>query len=164
MSTFNPEIKINTASKRRLSLKQKLRHYFVTGRFHNPAGYTLLGLMALLIGLGVAFAGPVFALLILAVCLGLPVAYGVIAYPKFGIITLLVAAYLVMWFNRMAGDYPLGTLMDGLEALLVIGFTLKHKFEKNWDFLKNPISIMILVWIAYNFLEALNPDAESRLA
>ena len=164
MSTLNPEVKIFGAKKRQLSFKQKVWKFSVIERMNNPLGYSFLAILMLAISVAIVYAGPISAILILAVVVGLPMMYAVIVYPKFGIITLLIGSYLIMLVDKLADGYPIGTLMDGLEALLVIGFAFKHKYDKNWDFLKNPISIIIIIWIAYNFLEVLNPDAESRLA
>ena len=93
------------------------------------------------------------------------IVYGTVAYPKFGVITLLVAAYLIQMIMRMnLTTFPLGTLMDGIYLLLIIGFYIKQKYEPDWEFMKSPISIMIVIWIAYNFVEVLNPVAASRMA
>lgn len=103
--------------------------------------------------------------LILVASIGIPSAYAIVAYPKFGIIVLLVAAYLILWIIRMnITTFPLGTVMDGLEALLILGLFIKQKYNPDWSFMRNPISMMILVWIFYNFLEIINPEAASRTA
>jgi putative inorganic carbon (HCO3(-)) transporter len=103
--------------------------------------------------------------LILSGAVGLPVLYGVIAHPRFGILVLLVAAYLIMWIMRMnLTAFPLGTLMDGLLALLILGLFIKQKYKPDWTILKGPISTMIIIWIIYNFLEIINPSGGSRLA
>lgn len=97
--------------------------------------------------------------------LALPILYGVIAHPRFGIIVLLVAAYLVMWIMRMGlTTFPLGTLMDGLLGLLIIGLLIKQKYKPDWTILHGPISTMIIIWILYNFIEVINPNAASKLA
>jgi hypothetical protein len=103
--------------------------------------------------------------LILVALLAIPSIYAIVAYPKFGIVFLLIAAYFVMWIIRMElVSFPLGVLMDGIQALLLLGLLINQKFEPDWSFLKNPISIMILFWITYNLLEVINPVASSRMA
>lgn len=99
------------------------------------------------------------------VFLAIPSIYAIVIYPKFGIITLLVASYLLAWFMRMdLTTFPLGTIIDGILALLLLGFLIKQKYRQDWWFIKTPISIMILIWLFYNLLQVLNPAAESRLA
>jgi len=133
-------------------------------RLNNPIGYVMLASAAFLISLLTVIFGYISSIVIIILIVGIPIVCAVLAYPKFGILTLLVSSYLVMWFDRMGGNYPLGTLMDGIEVLLIIGFFFKHKYDKSWDFVKSPISVVIIIWIIYNFLEFTNPVAESRMA
>lgn len=103
--------------------------------------------------------------LILTGAIALPVLYGVIAHPRFGIIVLLVAAYLIMWVMRMnLTAFPLGTLMDGLLALLILGMFIQQKYKPDWTILRGPISTVIILWILYNFLQIINPSGGSRMA
>ncbi|WP_419800592.1 O-antigen ligase family protein [Mucilaginibacter sp.] len=121
-------------------------------------------LAALVFPLLIAKVGYVAGVLLILAVTGIPVLYGVVVYPEFGIIILLIAAYLVMWVIRIGVNFPLGTLMDALQLLLIIGFFIKQKTNPDWSFIKTPISLIILVWIGYNLLEALNPAASSRMA
>lgn len=94
-----------------------------------------------------------------------PLAVALIGYPRFAIVFLLLSAYFIMWIIRMdIVDFPLGTLMDGLQALLLIGLILHQKFRPDWTIYKNPITILIIVWMGYTLLQVANPSAESRLA
>lgn len=108
--------------------------------------------------------GFIPGVLILATLIGLPMVYGLIVYPRFGVLVFLTSAYFIMFIDRMGVDFPLGTLMDFMELLFIIGFFIQQRTEKNWKIFKGPLSIMILIWIMYNVLEVLNPSAESRLA
>ena len=121
-------------------------------------------LAALVFPLLIAKVGYVAGVLLILAVIGVPVLYGVVVFPEFGIIILLIAAYLVMWVIRIGVNFPLGTLMDALQLLLIIGFFIKQKTNPDWSFIKTPISLIILVWIGYNLLEALNPVASSRMA
>lgn len=124
----------------------------------------VLSLFSILFAIGTYQYGLKFSLIIFILIVGIPFALSIIFYPKFGILVLLVAAYFIMWLFRFGSDFPFGTLMDGLELLLIIGFFISQKQKPNWEIFKNPISFMILVWIGYNLLEFFNPTAESRLA
>lgn len=107
-------------------------------------------------------AGAVVAILPI---FAIPILYGVVVYPVFGMICLLVGAYSLMWIMKMdLTSYPLGTVMDSLELLLFIGMLLNQRKRTDWTFMKSPISTIILIWIFYNLLQILNPVAESRLA
>jgi putative inorganic carbon (hco3(-)) transporter len=129
-----------------------------------PAGYILLAFLALACSAAISYWGLNAAFVVLGLLAGIPVVLGVIAYPKFGILVLLISAYLIMWLNRLLLNYPMGTVIDALEMLLVIGFIIKHKYDKQWEFAGSNISVFILIWIAYNFLEVANPAAESKMA
>ncbi|TZF84991.1 O-antigen ligase family protein [Pedobacter sp. BS3] len=131
--------------------------------------YLVLGIIGIIVSLCFAFLikelGLAGGAIPLALMIGIPVLYGVIAYPRFGIIILIISAFLLMWVYKFGWvEFPLGTLMDGLQALLIIGFLIKQKYHSNWRIFRNPISYMILIWISYNLLEFFNPWAESRLA
>ncbi|MGI4749810.1 MAG: O-antigen ligase family protein [Janthinobacterium lividum] len=121
-------------------------------------------LAGLVFPLLIAKVGLIAGLLLLLVVIGLPMVYGIVVYPEMGILILLVAAYLVMWVIRFGVNFPLGTLMDALQMLLLLGFFIKQKTNWDWSFMKTPISKVILIWIIYNLLEVLNPEASSKIA
>lgn len=85
-------------------------------------------------------------------------------FPRFGVLFYFVLAYWIMFILALGIDFPLGTVMDGLLLLLIIGFFIKQKKESNWEAFRNPISVVILIWIGYNIFQFANPTAESRLA
>ncbi|MBC7912747.1 MAG: O-antigen ligase family protein [Pyrinomonadaceae bacterium] len=96
--------------------------------------------------------------------IALPLVVLIVGYPKVGIMALLIAAYFLMWIIKMGVNFPLGTIMDGIEALLILGFFLKQKFNPDWKIFKNPIGIMVMIWVVYIVLQVVNPTAESRMA
>lgn len=131
-------------------------------KYYLMAALSLSILAAVLISkLGVMGAG-----LVAAPIVGIPIVYGVVAHPKFGIIVLILACHVVMWVIRMdVIHFPLGTLMDALEMLLILGFFIKQKQHPDWWFTKkNAISVMVLVWVIYNVAQVGNPTASSRMA
>ncbi|HEY1062860.1 MAG TPA: O-antigen ligase family protein [Daejeonella sp.] len=143
----------------------KNRFFSDIARFKNPAGLIVLFLASIGIAFTIKTLGIVGGALIIMALIGPPLVFAVIAYPKFGIITILIAAYFILWVIRLGLiAFPLGTLMDGLLALLILGLIIKQKYEPDWTFLKNPISIVIIIWIGYNFIQVINPSAESKLA
>lgn len=102
---------------------------------------------------------------VLAITIGLPIVFAITVYPEFGICALIIAAFFISYVSEFLPDsVPIGTLMDVTTYLLILGFFIKQRTEQNWTYFKNPISYMILVWLAYNMLEFVNPSAESRLA
>jgi putative inorganic carbon (HCO3(-)) transporter len=89
----------------------------------------------------------------------------ILAFPKFGVITYLIAAYLIFGVIRMGiTTFPLGTIMDALLMLVMAGMFIQQKYRKDWSFLRSPVSIMIIIWIAYNLIQVVNPAALSKMA
>ena len=152
------------ATSAKKSLGGYLRRVVVEEKFNHPVGFVLLGLAALLIGYSVGAIGFLPGLAVVASIGAVPFLYSVIAFPRFGIAVLMVAAYLLMWVIKMGVGFPIGTLMDGLEALLLIGLLLKMKYSPPKDIFKNPVTYFIAVWIFYNLAQVANPAAESRLS
>ena len=77
--------------------------------------------------------------------LGPIIVYFVITKPEFGIITYLTLAYTLTLFSRyLIGDFPMGTIMDGMLVLFILGIFIQMKQKKEWQVFNNNISIFIL--------------------
>lgn len=152
--------------KKRKNFLESIHDFFIVNKMGGWLGLLFFLFAGIFFGVVVAKMGLVTGALLLVFLIGFPLILGVVFYPQFGVLTLIVAAYLIMWFDRMkiAGDFPLGTLMDGLELLLIVGVLIQQKQKSQWNLFKGPISLMIFVWIMYNVIEVFNPTAESRLA
>jgi O-antigen ligase len=120
---------------------------------------------ALFISFAVAKGGIIAAGGLLIIIIGIPALYAVIGYPKVGITVLIIAAFFINYASEFVPeDVPLGIVMDVLTYLLIFGFLLKKKYEKSWEYFRDPVSYLILAWLAYNFIEVINPVAPSVLA
>lgn len=121
--------------------------------------------VAVLISIAIAKGGIIAAAGIMAIIVGIPVVLGIIAYPRFGIVALIIAAFFLSYVSEiLPPDTPLGILLDMISYLLIFGFLLKLKYDRNWEYFKNPISYLILAWLGYNLFEAVNPESPSILA
>ena len=160
---MNKDLVIPLASQKE-TFRQKLRRLFVIEKLNNPIGYILLFLFSACIAVAVGVGGFTAGVLSIAAMIGIPTVYCIVAYPRFGIIIYLTMAYLIMWFLKLGVPFPLGTLMDGMEALFILSLFIQQKKNKDWKQFKGPIGTMMLVWIGYNFFQIANPTAESRLA
>ncbi|PQJ13175.1 hypothetical protein CJD36_004115 [Flavipsychrobacter stenotrophus] len=118
----------------------------------------------MLIAAVISLIGVKEGMMIIIGMIAIPIVYGIVAYPKFGIFVYLSMAYLLMWFIKIGVNFPLGTVMDGMEALFILSLFIKQKRDKDWSMFKGPVSTVILIWIGYNFFQIANPTAESRLA
>ncbi|EHQ25709.1 O-antigen ligase family protein [Mucilaginibacter paludis] len=133
-------------------------------KFSKPSVIAFLLITSLFISFSVVKGGVAMGILFIVALLGIVIVCGVIVYPKFGIATLFISAYLLFIPAKMNINFPLGTLLDLLEYLLIIGFFLKQKIEPNWKVFNDRLSMLILIWILYNFSEIANPSSVSVLA
>lgn len=133
--------------------------------FRKPAGFVGLILISIVFAFIVKSMAIKGAALILVLLIGPFIAVTLVALPRVGIIIHLIAAYLLFGVIRMGIiNFPLGTILDGILMLLMIGIAIQQKYKNDWQFMKSPISFMVLIWILYNFIEVLNPQAESKMA
>lgn len=128
------------------------------------AGFAFFFACSVGLSLLLAFAGVGGAAVLVLSVVAVPFLYAVVVYPKFGILVLLTLSYLLFVLMKFDLNFPVGTLVDGLEVLLLFGLLLKIREERNWKVFRGPISVVILIWIGYNIIEVINPVAESRMA
>ena len=141
-----------------------LKRVFIIEKLNNAPGLILLSLFAILFSYTVYKFGVTGASLVLVVVIGLPSAFCIVRFPKIGILIILTGAYLLMWIYGFISSFPLGTVMDGIEVLLILGFFIVQKKKPDWSLFKEPIGVIVLIWVGYNILQFGNPTAESRMA
>jgi hypothetical protein len=124
----------------------------------------VLSVIAILFTYGAFHYGLTFGLAMLLIFVALPLAVSVVVYPRFGIAALLISSYLIMFISRLGVNFPVGTLMDGLQFLLIFGFFITQKLQPNWKIFRNSTTVWIFIWILYNLLQFFNLTAESQLA
>ncbi len=145
-------------------LKKRLRQTAFIEKLYNVYGILLLLSCAAIIAVGVAEFGLVFAILVVLGLLAIPIVIALVIYPKFGIVVYITLSFTIMFWLRYGVNFPLGTLMDGMLVLFILGFFIQQKQRPNWQIFKSPITTWLLVWIIYNIFQIANPWAESRLA
>lgn len=79
-------------------------------------------------------------------------------------IGLMLFVSLALPFALKFTSVPLGTLLDLLILLSTVGILLRQIKERDWSFAKYPLSYMILIWLYYNVMQVLNPEAQSKMA
>jgi hypothetical protein len=159
---FQATIKTSKASG---GIRQRLVKLFFIDKLKSWAGITLLICAAIIIATGTAKMGLPFGILMLIGIGILPLLSAIVSEPKFGIIVQLVLAYFLFMLGRLGIPGPIGTMMDGIQALLLLGLIVKVKNDgHNWAYFKSPVTTVLLIWLCYNLLQFGNPLAESRLA
>lgn len=138
----------------RLVWAQKLDH---------PAGAALL----LAATLPVAYVLSLFDLKISALLFGMLIGLPLVAFcllnPVVGLAMMLFTAVMVV-FGAKITSAPIGTLLDFLILVSAVGILLRQLRERDWAFIRVPLSYMVLIWLYYNILQVLNPWAESKMA
>lgn len=144
--------------------RDTLRRVFFVEKLHNVTGIVLFALASLFIAFVVAEGGMVSGIgLVLAVGI-FPLLYCIVMRPNFGMIVLIIMAFMLYVIAQLGVDGPIGTMMDALQLLLILGMLIRMKKENTKISFKNPATTVIIVWIIYSVLEGGNPVAESRLA
>ncbi|WP_069659962.1 O-antigen ligase family protein [Arcticibacter eurypsychrophilus] len=141
-----------------------LKRIFIVEKLTNIPGLIFLSLFAIAFSFVMDKSGITGVSLILIVIIGLPTIFCIVRFPQIGIIIILIGAYFLMWIYGFISSFPLGTVMDGIEVLLILGFFIIQKKKSDWSLFKEPIGVIVLIWVGYNIMQIGNPAAESRLA
>jgi putative inorganic carbon (HCO3(-)) transporter len=159
------EIPLNElATGKKTNLFVFLQRVVVQEKFNSPIGFLILAALAAVVSFSIYYIGLLPGVLALVLLAAIPFLYSIVAYPRFGIATLMVAAYLLMWVIKMGLGFPVGTIMDGLQVFLLLGLFLKIKYNPPKGIYKNPVTYCIVIWVAYNLAQVANPAAESKLS
>ena len=149
---------------RRTVFAERIRQWFWHEKLNNLPGALFLALLTGLFGWVTIENGAIAGILIIVACVAVPVVYAIVAYPRFGIALLMGIVYLLFYIMRIGINFPMGTLVDAMLALLLLGFFIGQKKRPRWGIYRNPVSMVILAWLLYNLLQVGNPWAESRMA
>ncbi len=144
--------------------RNTLRRVFFIEKLHNVTGIVLLSLAAVLIAFVVSAGGIVGGILFIMAVAIFPILYCIVMRPEFGMLVLIVMAFLLFVIAQLGVEGPIGTMMDALQLLLILGMLIKMKKENIKSPFKSPITMVIIMWLVYNVLECVNPEASSRLA
>ena len=145
------------------SAKYWLNEQFFIKKLDNPLGYLLLIAIALVVSYLISSIGLRMGVVLLGIIVGIPILAACFLNLNFGISTLITSSFFIMQATKYA-NLPFGTLMDALIFVMMFGILVRQIKERNWAFAKNPISYVILLWIAYNILQIINPWAGSTMA
>ena len=144
-------------------LKFWLRRQIFIEQLSTPVGFVLMMMMAVGLGYLVSVVGLKIGVILLAMIIGIPVLGICLVEPLFGICVSMVMGVLVGWLTKYK-EAPFGMTLDALLFVMFFGLLIRQVKERDFTFAKSPISAVILVWVFYNLLQVLNPDAASRLA
>ncbi|MEO1449079.1 MAG: O-antigen ligase family protein [Bacteroidota bacterium] len=145
-------------------IKRALIKTFVREKLDNGVGYLLLSGMALLFAWLIGQFGFTAVVSLLAILVVIPTLMGSLFHVRFGLMTLIGASFFLILLKRLSGDPPLGLYVDAALVCGLFGIFIRQIRERNWDFLWNPVTMMLLLWWAYCMVELINPWTVSQTA
>ncbi len=145
------------------TIKSRINSLLFIEKLQNPLGYVLLGLLALVIAFAISVLKIKLGIVLFAGIIGIPMLAACFVNTRLGINVILVSCFFVQFIGKYTAA-PIGTLLDALIFLMIFGILVNQVKSRDWSFMKNPISVILLIWIAYNFIQVLNPAAASKLA
>ena len=145
--------------KTRALLSQQL----VAQKLNSPLGVAMLLLATLPLSYLLATLDMKLSMLMFIGLIGVPLVVFCLFNLSFAI-GLMLFVSLALPFALKYTDAPIGTLLDLLILLSMVGILLRQIKERDWAFAKSPLSYMILLWLYFNVMQVLNPEAQSKLA
>jgi len=146
MRDFAIEIGVESAKK---PLVNKVTNWFrqkiLIEKFNNLFGFLILLGVSLCTVAIVIKSGDKIGFALSALIVGLPMVIACLFNFKFGISFTIILAFFILGLKRFIGDVQLGIVMDVLILIMFFGVFVKQVKERDWSFVKNPISFMILV-------------------
>lgn len=130
----------------------------------NVPGYVLFFTGAVLLGLIAGYGGLTLSVLAVAGLIGAPVMIATVFNLRFGVLLLFVLMFTALHVKRMIPNVPVGISFDAVTAALIFGLLIRQSRERDWTFLKTPVSYAIILWLAYTAFLFFNPNAASRMA
>ncbi len=140
-----------------------VKRQILTQKLDNPLGMALLLLLTLPLSYVLSKFDIKLTALVFAGLVGLPLVFLCLIQPIVGLGMMLFTAVVVVFAAKFTGA-PIGTLLDLLILVSAVGILLRQLRERDWSFMKTPLSYMVIVWLYYNVLQILNPGAESKMA
>lgn len=132
-------------------------------KFDNPLGLIVLLVAMLPVPYVLAKLDFKVGFVLFIALIGLPLVGFVLFNLVFGLGLLLFVSLMVVYGAKFTGA-PIGTLLDLLILVSMVSILLRQIKERDWSFGKNPLGYIILAWLYFNFLQILNPGAESKMA
>lgn len=130
---------------------------------NNPIVIAFVAAIGIIAAIGLSTLPLKMVLLGFGGILALPILYLCFTNLLFGLTATLLTASMVSFVGKFV-SIPIGMALDGFLFIMSFSLVVNQTKERDWSFAKNPISYAILLWIFYNFIQVLNPDAGSQLA
>ena len=144
-------------------IKAQLSQQLVAQKLNSPLGLALLLLATLPLSYLLATLELKLSVVMFISLIGIPLLIFCLFNIAFAI-GMMVFVSFALPFALKYTDAPIGTLLDLLILLSTVGILLRQIKERDFKFAKSPLSYMILIWLYYNVMQVLNPEAQSKIA
>ena len=144
-------------------IKAQLNRQLVAQKLNSPLGLAMLLLATLPLSYLLATLELKVSVVLYIGLIGIPLLIFCLFNIAFAIGLMLFVSFALPFALKYT-DAPIGTLLDLLILLSTVGILLCQIKERDFGFAKSPLSYIILIWLYYNVMQVLNPEAQSRLA
>jgi putative inorganic carbon (hco3(-)) transporter len=148
------------------SIGSWLRYHFMEKKLNTWVGYLVMALL----GLGIAwisvFVNYKAAFMIAALSIFVVIGICCVLYPYFGYYSTIIISCLIFTPERMVGlALPFGFAIEIVTYLTLLGAITKGYFRKEITrtFWYHPVTICMIVLLAFFTLQAVNPSLHSKL-
>jgi hypothetical protein len=148
---------VEPGNSQRLPLRTRLKQEFVLQKMNTPLGYAILIGLAMAAATVIGRGGWEPAVLMLFVVMVLPVLLIAVFHVRFGLYLILATSFFVVGMKRLSPDLPFALLLDLLVTCMIFGIFLQQIHRRDWSFIRSPLTIGVLIWLAYNLFQLVNP-------
>ena len=125
---------------------------------YKPWFLTVFGiLVALLAGWLIGAWGVMGALVTIGVPIALILTVSVLLDPRIGLFIYVQLSFLLGFSRFLETELALGTGLDAILVLTLLSTFLNGK-RMNWKRLRQPVFILLIVWLSFTILEYFNPE------
>lgn len=109
-----------------------------------------------------ALLGVIINVVLLGIIAAVCIFYLTYTMPQYSMVIMMAGVFLLPLAIKVfyLGDVPVGTLIEGINGLLIFTLLIKGRLSG----FKTLPGILILAWLLFNIIELANPHATSRIA
>jgi putative inorganic carbon (hco3(-)) transporter len=144
-------------------LKEWIYYELWSKKLNSPLGLSLLLLAGIPIAWALANLEIKVSVIMFLALIGFPLIIFSLFNIPFALMMMLFISGMIPVMGKII-DAPIGTLLDLLIMLSLVGILLRQIKDRDWTFMKHQLVRITLIWLYYNILQVLNPWAESKLA
>ncbi|ATL48456.1 hypothetical protein COR50_15510 [Chitinophaga caeni] len=133
-------------------------------KLNSPLGYALLVMVAMVFSVAIAKINFLVGAGIIVGLFGITGVLICLFETKLGFFLTTTLSFFVFYFNRMVDDVlPVGAVIDILIAVNFVGLYFRKTISRRgyWNYSKNPITYIYMLFMAYLLVEAFNPSMYS---